>query len=373
VIGLVLALTMATKPAPPVKQEPLVLDGAKSFLVTGRGAYVELNGDVRFHRGDVRFRSDRAVWDRSLDAVRFEGNFHLEHPSGAISSNTGRYERASGSAWAEGNAHLTDSSNTVSVDAGIIRYDRNAHLAEARRDPVFRRRSRTNDKAPWDTVEIKADLLSYSELDTVAEATGNVRLKRGDLTATCGKATLDQKKRQLLLKDAPKAALSGRNLSGKSMMLDLDLHKEQIKRVSVYKDALGLLKGDPDSSGLVSTSRVTGDTLIADIDGSKLSGLLVSRKAKGESWTSKDSSRIDRLDGDSLRLSFRNGKIDTAWVRGNARSFYHWLDKGLMKGTNQVQGKSIRIAFVEGRIRRIRVDGAAQGVYNGTEPSKPKK
>jgi hypothetical protein len=59
-------------------------------------------------------------------------------------------------------------------------------------------------------------------------------------------------------------------------------------------------------------------------------------------------------------------------VRGNAKSFYHWLDQGRMKGVNEAQGRIIRIAFNDGRIRRIRVEGTAKGVYNGTEPSKPR-
>lgn len=358
--------------APKPSQEPLILDGAKSFVVTGRGAYVELTGDVRFHRGDVQFRSDRAVWDRAQDVVRFEGAFRLQHPSGSIVSRSGRYERASGSAWAEGDAYLSDSAGDISVTAGIIRYDRTARIAEARREPVFRRRSPSDTGKGWDTIEIRAERLQYREDDSVAEARGQVRIRRGDLSATCGVATLDRKKHQLTLLESPKALLEKRTLSGKSMVLDLDLAKEQVKRVSVYKDAVGFLVGDPDSAGVVSTSRVVGDTLHADVDGSRLRSLLVTRKARGESWTSQDSTRIDRLDGDSLRFSFRSGHIDTAWVRGNAKSFYHWLEKGRMKGTNEAQGKIIRIAFSDGRIRRIRIEGAAKGVYNGTEPSKPR-
>lgn len=366
-----LAATKAAAPPRP-KQEPLVLDGAKSFVVTGRGASVELSGDVRFHRGDVKFRSDRAVWDRAQDVVRFEGAFQLTHPSGSIVSQTGRYERSSGSAWAEGDALLADSSGDITITAGIIRYDRTARIAEARRDPVFRRRSTSDSGKGWDTIEIKAERLQYRENDSVAEARGDVRIHRGDLSATCGVAVLDRRKRQLSLQESPKANLSKRRLSGKTMVLDLDLEREEIKRVAVYKEAVGLLEGEPDSAGLVTTSRVLGDTLFAEVDGSKLRELLVTRKARGESWTSKDSVRVDRLDGDSLRLSFRSGRIDTAWVRGNAKSFYHWLDQGRMKGVNEAQGKIIRIAFTDGRIRRIRVEGTAKGVYNGTEPSKPR-
>lgn len=377
-LALLALLALNSAPAKPsaaakARQEPLVLDGARTFVVTGRGAFVELSGDVRFHRGDVQFRSDRAVWDRAQDVVRFEGAFRLVHPSGSIVSRSGRYERSSGSAWAEGDARLSDSAGDITVSAGIIRYDRIARLAEARRDPVFRRRSRTDSSATWDTVEIRAERLSYREQDSLAEARGDVRIRRGDLAATCGVASLDQRRQQLSLQDAPKASLSGRKLSGRSMLLDLDLAKERIRRVSVYKEAVGLLEGDPDSAGVVATSRVLGDTLVAEVDGSRLRTLLVTRKARGETWTSQDTSRVDRLDGDSLRLSFRAGRIDTAWVRGNAKSFYHWLDKGRMKGTNQAQGRQIRIAFADGRIRRIRVEGAAQGVYNGTEPSNTRR
>lgn len=367
-----LLLTLLAGASTPAPTEPLVLDGANTFSMTGRGAIVELVGDVRFHRGDVKFRSDRAIWDRARDEVLFEGSFVLEHPSGRITSERGRYERASGSAWAEGTAHLEDSAATVSVDAAVLRYDRRARRAEASGAPVFRRRSRRDSSSTWDTVEIRAKVLSYLELDTVAEATGDVRLRKGGLTATCGKAILEQKTRRILLRDTPRAELEGRNLSGHAMVVDLHETREEIRRVSVFKEALGILTGDADSTGVFSTSRVVGDTLVAEIDGSRLKSLLVTRKAKGESWTSLDSTRIDRLDGDSLRLGFLDGKIDTAWVGGHAKSFYHWLDQGRLKGTNQAQGRAIRIAFEDGRIRRIRVEGGAQGVYNGIEPSRPR-
>jgi len=152
------SLSVAAKPAAPArpKQEPLVLDGARSFVVTGRGSSVELTGDVRFHREDVKFSSDRAVWDRAQDVVRLEGAFQLTHPSGSIVSQTGRYERSSGSAWAEGDAVLADSSGDITITAGIIRYDRTARIAEARREPVFRRRSTSDSTKGWDTIKIKA-------------------------------------------------------------------------------------------------------------------------------------------------------------------------------------------------------------------------
>lgn len=358
-----LALVVAV--APPA--EPLVLDGADHFEVAGRGALVTLSGNVRFHRGDVRFSSRQAVWDRALDQVRFEGDFVLRHPSGSLTARTGRYERSSGSAWAEGDALLLDSAGEVSVRAGSIRYDRNRRIAEARLDPVFRRVEALPGGGS-DTVRIQADLLRWKETDSVAEAEGRVRLRRGSLEATCGSAVFDQRTRVLALDRSPRATFGKRALSGRRMRLDVDLARERVDRVTVLDDALGELAGDPDSAGVATSARVRGDTLVAEVDGEVLRHLRVRREARTESWDSRDTARIDRLDGDSLDLGFQDGKMATALVEGRARSFHHWMEGDRLKGVNELEGATIRVAFADGRVRTLRVEGGSQGVWRGTEP-----
>ncbi|HOX52773.1 MAG TPA: hypothetical protein PKY05_14920, partial [Fibrobacteria bacterium] len=217
--GLALGANPAAKPAP---NEPLVLDGADHFVVQNRGAFVELTGNVRFHRGDVKFTSRQAVWDRSIDQVRFEGDFRLDHPSGHLTSASGRYERGSGSAWAEGDARLVDSSGSVSLEAGLIRYDRQARLAEATRSPLFRRTTVRAGDTLRDTTEIRGESLVWSERDSVAQARVHVRIRRGDLQARCDTATLDQKSRKLRLEGSPSAELSRKTLSGRKIVLDVD-------------------------------------------------------------------------------------------------------------------------------------------------------
>lgn len=349
--------------------EPLVLDGADNFVVQNRGALVELTGNVRFHRGDVKMGSRRAVWDRAADQVRFEGDFRLDHPAGTLTSQTGRYERSSGSAWADGAAKLRDSSGGTTLEAGRIHYNRPNRRAEASFGPVFRRMSGADTAR--DTTLIAADLLVWRETDSVAEAKGRVKLRRGKLEATCGSAVLDQKTRKLVLDDAPFAKLEKRNLSGKSMVLDVNLKKEKIEKVLVLKDARGDVVGDPDSAGVSSVARVFGDTLLAEVDGDALRSLLVTRKAKGVSWSSTDTTRRDELSGDTLRLDFEGGKMRSAFIRGHAKSTYHHMDKSVLKGRNVANGQTIRIAFRDGRIQRVRVEGAAKGTYYGTERRKP--
>ncbi len=371
-LAALLAAPVLAVPAKPATKapasDPLVLDGADNFVVQGRGALVELTGNVRFHRGDVKMTSRRAVWDRAAAQVRFEGDFRLDHPSGTLTSATGRYERSSGSAWADGDARLRDSSGTTFLEAGQIRYDRKARRAEASLSPVFRRLSKAS--GPADTTEIRADLLVWRETDSVAEAKGKVRLRRGKLEATCGTATLDRRSRKLTLQEAPVAVFGKRNLAGRTMVLDVDLKKERFEKVVVLQDARGDVDGDPDSVGVSSLARVTGDTLQAELDGETLKSLLVTRKARGISWTTTDTLRRDEMSGDTLRLEFENGKMRLATVRGHAKSTYHHMDKSVLKGRNEAKGRTIRIAFREGRVQRIRIEGEAKGTYYGTERRK---
>jgi hypothetical protein len=154
------------------------------------------------------------------------------------------------------------------------------------------------------------------------------------------------------------------------MVLDIDLRKEKIRKVVVLQDARGTMVGDPDSAGRRQMERVFGDTLVAELDGDALREVLVVHKARGTSFTDLDTTRRDELWGDSLRLVFRAGKMKSAWIRGNARSVYHHMEKNVDKGRNEARGRTIRIAFDDGKVHRIRIDGAAKGTYYGTEPRK---
>ena len=306
--------------------------------------------------------------------VRFDGDFRLEHPSGTLTSRSGRYEKSSGSAWAEGSARLVDSSGKASLEAGLIRYDRPTRRAEASLSPVFRKfpdpRPSSRDSLS-DTTEIRGDRLAWRETDSVAEANGHVRIRRGKLEATCVQASLDQRSRKLHLQGSPQASIERKKLSGRAMVIDVDLRRERIQKVVVLQQARGEVLGDPDSAGRVQTARVFGDTLVADVDGDALRQLLVTHKARGTSFTDRDTTRRDELWGDSLRLEFLSGKMKSAWIRGNARSVYHHQERNVDKGRNEARGNTIRIAFDEGKVRRIRIDGAAKGTFYGTEPRKP--
>lgn len=445
ILSLFLAALALARPAAD-RGEPLILDGADRFTVAGGGRQVELVGNVRFHRGDVKLRSDKALWDRTQDVVNFNGAFRVEHPSGTIRSNDGRYERSSGSAWATGNALLTDSTGKVTLSAGQVRYSRPDRTAEATGAPVFRQVD------PTDTTEVRAHRLVWQERERIAQALGNVTLRKGAVTAHASSAKLDERNRLLTLQGNPEAVMGKRRLKGREMRLVVDLKERKIREIDVFKDAIGDFSSDTDTGAQGHSGRLSGDTLHALVDGESLRDMSVWKGAKGLSWRNGDTARKDELEGDSLRFSFdgkklkevrawrkatgrfrgeadsagvsqlgtlsadtlvaafedgafrsvavwpkakglswrsddtarkdelegdsigfafKGRRLESARVKGKARSLYHQSEKGVYKGKNETLGDNLRIAFSKGRIHRVKVSGNSRGTWWGAPPPKP--
>jgi len=356
ILASLLALLSLARPAPD-KGEPLILEGADHFSVAGAGKQVELTGNVRFHRGDVKLRSDKALWDRTQDVVNFQGGFQVEHPSGTIRSVNGRYERASGSAWAMGNALLTDSSGKVTLTASDVRYSRPDRTAEAFGNPVFRKLD------PNDTLEVRGNRMVWQERERVAQAIGNVSLRKGSVTARANLARLDELNRTLVLQGNPSAVMGKRVLSGQEMRLVVDLKRQTIREIKVLKKAIGTFIGDPDSSGQIQSGRLTGDTLLAVVDGDTLHDISVWKGAKGFSWKGVDSTRHDDLEGDSIRFSFDGKKLKQvrAWRKASGR-FRGDADSAGVSQIGTLSADTLVANLVNGSFRDVSVWPKAKGL-----------
>lgn len=404
ILGFLLGLLCLARPAGD-KGEPLILEGAEHFTVEGRGAMVNLVGNVRFHRGDVKLRADQALWDRSQDVVNFNGNFQVDHPSGKIRSFSGRYERATGSAMATNGAVLTDSTGKVTLTANTVTYNRLTRTAEAFGAPVFRKID------TLDTLEIRAQRLIWQEKEKIAQALGDVTLRKGTLVAKASEARLEQNSHKLFLRGSPVATMGKRVLKGREIQLIVDLKTQKIREITVNRNAEGVFQNDPDSSGQVNSGRLSGDTLHALVDGDVLKDVWVWNGAKGSSW-SRDTTRKDELEGDSIGFTFDGKKLrqvrafrkavgkfrseaDSAGVsqcgRLSADTLIAWLvdgrfqtvsvwpkAKGLSWRSNdttrkdELEGDSIGFAFDGKKLGSARVRGAARSYYHHLENGKYK-
>jgi lipopolysaccharide export system protein LptA len=97
-------------------------------------------------------------------------------------------------------------------------------------------------------------------------------------------------------------------------------------------------------------SQQTGDTIYLQMKNSKLSAVEVIQTAFSVN-VEKDSTRFNQVKGKKMTGFFKDGKVNTMYVDGNAESIYFTKDeKGAYKEMNQTVSSRLKITFQNGAI-----------------------
>jgi lipopolysaccharide export system protein LptA len=97
-------------------------------------------------------------------------------------------------------------------------------------------------------------------------------------------------------------------------------------------------------------SQQTGDTIYLQIKNNKLSAVEVLQTAFSVN-VEKDSARFNQIKGKRMTGFFKDGKVNSMYVDGNAESIYFTRDeKGAYKEMNQTVSSRLKITFREGAI-----------------------
>ena len=94
------------------QSSPLIMKHADSLAVARKRGSLLLQGRVLFVHDSVRFRTQRATWNKDSEVVQCDGGFLFTHPSGYIQASNGIYRKKQALATASGNVVSGDSLNT---------------------------------------------------------------------------------------------------------------------------------------------------------------------------------------------------------------------------------------------------------------------
>lgn len=113
---------------------------------------------------------------------------------------------------------------------------------------------------------------------------------------------------------------------------------------------------------------LTGDTITIFLKDFKMQSLLVNGHARETAYNQTDSTRLgtvdSRLEGRSMKVSFREEQIDTAVITKNAVSiYYEYGPTGRRKGKNEVSGHTITLVWEDDQLKQAQVTGGALGGY----------
>ncbi len=324
-------------------------DSARGYLENGRLAR-ELMGQVEFMQDSSRMYCDRAIQypdehvaffsgrvrivtpPRELRAdeiqhyeVRREqiasGHARLITPRQLLTADALHYFEKEERALAEGHAVIADSAERAYLSGQRIEYLRLKGYARVDSAPLFVR----HDSSGSDSLAVRSRLMEMFEDGERISARDEVTMRQGEVSAACGELTFQRRNDKLTLKLQPQAQRSADMLRGTE--IDLHLRQRRISGLTVRGHAV----------------------VVTEVD------TLVSPKQQ-----------FDYLSGEEVYVGLVESRIDSVHVQGQATSYYHLYDEKKYQGINKVLGDELMMSFREGKVLRVLVrsnPAASNGIF----------
>lgn len=398
----------------PFSKSPLILDHSDQMNAAKQSGVFDLNGNVRMHHDEMRLSCQKAVWYSDAGILDAQGQLSFEHPEALLDADTGRYERLPAMANVWGNARYRTRDQKLWLTGQRITYKRMEKIVEVTTEATLTDIPKEKDKSKNpDTLFITSDRMLYNDMTKIAYAWGNVKVRQGALrlradslryqrldsslwlmgraygkykgwksTAAIMHSVGGGKKIKLLegfgqAKGIALADTTGKDTTKAKTRLSGDTLRAyfvdgKLSEVRSTLNAVGADYRDTIIPGADSLrSLINGDFLIARFKNGKMNEVLSYPHAKGTFFGDKRAEEPSQTTGDTLRMIFKDGKADTAWVFGNANSTYHYYKDQALQGRNETKGNDMIFAFGKGKVKIVDIHGElAKGTWYGLASKK---
>ncbi len=344
-----LALACATLQARGGTLQLVHADSARGYSENGR-LVRELMGRVEFLQDSSRMFCDRAIqypeehyalftgrvrivtpprelladeiqhWEIRREQIA-RGHARLITPRQHLTADALHYFEKEERALAEGRAMIADSSERAYLAGQRIEYLRLKGYARVEGAPLFVR----HDSTGGDSLAVRSRFMEMFEDGARIAAKEEVTLRQGEVSAGCGEMLFERKSDKLTLKLQPEAQRAFDFLRGTE--IDLHLRQRQLSGLTIRGRAVVL-------------TRV--DTLLSP------------------------QPQYDYLSGEEVYVGLADHKIDSVHVQGQATSYYHLYDEKTYQGINKVLGDELMMSFREGKVQRVGVKSspaASNGIF----------
>jgi lipopolysaccharide export system protein LptA len=339
---IVFALSV-TLPAGGVAQtadDPVVIDHANELrrVVEGDSLTYYLEGAVRAHRGPIQMRSERATIFRQTQVADFQQNVHFWDATTEIYADRLLYYEVSNQALASGSVQVIDRRSGSQVAADTVLYERAEGLITARPRPqaIVLPQDTTRQEEPF---HVWADVMVFHTDSTGSEmdGIGRVLIERTDLTAVGDSLHYDEKASRVALRKAPRVETLETYLTAER--IDVLLEENSIDALIALEEARAVDKSDSIPAVVPEAFNNVGDNSF--------------------------------LEGDSLNVEFKNGKVDWLVAQGKARSLNYMRESspGPVEtwSVNYLLGERLELNFRGDTLSRVMASGGHRGVYRSEE------
>lgn len=284
---------------------------------------LNLTGNVHFKQDSTHIKSQRAVWYKTSGVVVLIDSVFLDDGKGnTINSRRATYYRNSRKVTVSEDVLMVADSGRVRITGRKGEYLRDREYAIISGEPKLTARSEKDTS----TVTITARLLEYDDLARIGTATDTVKITKGKLVATGGKAEFYRDDEYAVLFDNPVAVQENSRLEGDTIWVYTA--GEKVSNIAVRGNARGEYTPAPDSTEEKgSTSVLTGKRLDFFFTDEKAESVVVVETATSHyepSSKSEDDVGTNDASGDTIKFYIENDDLQRALILGGAEGSYRF-------------------------------------------------
>ncbi len=282
----------------------------------------DLRGRVRIDEAGTVATGAFGELRDGLQLTRLFGDALLVSPEYTVRADTLLRDRRLDHGEAFGNVRIMDSGGGSLVTGAHGLFAADGTWAEVDRDPTLETR-----EADGEPVHSAARDMRFFRAEERAVMTDSVRISQGRLSAIADTA-ISYGKERMVLRGSPRLA--------------------QGERSRMFGDEIEFFYRD----GALYRVILVGHARMDDAEPESLAALYRGLPA------------LDVIEGDSITVHFREGKIHRTDVVGQAHSVYVPIDLGDEVAYNDVKGDTLILRFAGERVREVEVRGSMVGAYH---------
>ena len=321
-----------------------------------------LRGDVFFRLDDISIAADSALWRKNDGIIDFTSNITVEHKGQLMTCGRLYFVKGEKILTASGSVLYRDSARITYIRGNTAVYATDKKECTLRGDPLLTR----VDSSSVDTLFIRGRLMIYNDSTKIANVQENVRIDRGELSATSRRGEYSVKKNSAKLRINPVINYEKHKVVGDSV--DLFFGKESLESANILGNAHGRYTEASDSTKDTTVADIWSDSMALSMyDSKKVNSMKAFGNARGkysEASASGGSVTTTDITSDSLHMfMYETGKISAMKAFGNAKGSYsESADTAKSTMSTNIASDSLRVSMFEtGKISSMMAFGKAHG------------
>lgn len=301
------------------------LNNKEMNLIADKGNYnlqtkiANFFGNVNFKDSVTTLKSHKLVYKKKLEEIVAVGSVQVSDSTSIINADSLIHNRNSRFSEGFNNISIENIENNLTIFGDHLIDDKDSNLAKISGNP-FLVQIEELENGTFDTLFIKSKYLeSRKGSGTSLFAIDSVKIIRGDFLSNNDYTIYD--------KDADK----------------ITIFKQEDKEKPVLWYA---------------NNQVVGDSIYIYLDSSKISKVNIIKDAIIISQDSTYQFRFNQMSGDSIKLGFKESKLNNTVVNGNVLSIYYMFEEGEPNGLLKSSAKEIGIYFEDGLVSEVKMFGS---------------